>query len=127
MFGAPATTALPATPLSLAGDLLTAAALLVAIAVNAAVAAVVVRFFRLQLSTQWGAIIYAVLAIPVLYLLTTLVLFGALGAAAGVSLDRGSLFLFLWALPLALGISLEQFWMPPLDSLPAEPQEHQGR
>ncbi len=103
-----------------------AIASLVVLAVLAAahvlVAALVVRLLRVQLSSSWAPYVYAVILIPLLYTATTLVVLGALGVGDGIDLGRGTLFVSLFGLPLALGVALDVFWMPaPEDvELPAE-------
>lgn len=82
------------------------------VAVNTALAAVATRFFRLRLSTRWGAAVYTVLLVPVAFVGTTLVAFGALGVGSGLDLSRDVLVLLAFVAPLALGISVDMFLMP---------------
>ncbi|WP_254663065.1 hypothetical protein [Haladaptatus sp. W1] len=53
--------------------------LFVIILVNTVITAVVVRFFRLRLSTRWGAVVYTLLLVPLVYVVTTIVLSGVVG------------------------------------------------
>jgi len=110
------------TPLSLVGPAVTAALLLGLVALNTLIAAVAVRFFRLQLATQWGPVVYTALLVPVVYVVTALIVFGALGVGSGLGLDRGTLLVFFWGVPLSLGVSLDIFWIPPPEEIdvPAE-------
>jgi hypothetical protein len=109
-------------PLSTVGDAVTALVLFGLFAVNTLLAAVGVRFFRLQLSTRWGPVVYTLLTVPVLYVFTALVVFGALGVGSGLDLDQGTLLLFFWGVPLSLGASVDLFWVPPPEDVevPAE-------
>jgi hypothetical protein len=99
--------------MSTLGAAVTAAGVFAVLAVNAAIAAVAVRYFRLSLSTSWGAVAYTAVLVPLAYVVTTLVAFGALGIGAGVTIDTGTLVAFVWAVPFALGASFDLFWMPP--------------
>lgn len=88
--------------------------LLVLLAVNTLVAAVLTRFFRVHMETQWGGVVYAVLVTPVVLLVLTLLLgmllgpnLGTPGAVVGVTV------LF----PLSVGIALDYFWMPAPDEI----------
>jgi len=99
-------------PLSTIGAAVTAVVLLGLVAVNTLVAAVGVRFFRLQLETRWGPVVYTALLVPVVYVVTALVVFGALGVGTGLDLDQTTLAVFFWVVPLSLGVSLDFFWVP---------------
>lgn len=83
--------------------------------VHAAIAALATRIFRVRLHTRWAPVLYTLLVVPVLYVATSLVVLGALGvggAGSGVRLDRGTLLVLLFGLPLALGLAVDFFWMP---------------
>lgn len=96
--------------------------LLVMMGVNAAVAALMTRFFRVRLKTSWGPVVFALLLIPVVLLILTQIMSGA-----GFGFDIGSARLvigLLIVLPITLGLSFDYFWMPaPEDvDLPAKYQ-----
>lgn len=84
--------------------------LLVILAVNVAIAALATRFFRTQLDTRWGPVVFTVCIVPFALLISTLVLGGA-----GLGPDLGSPALVVGTtilLPMAVGISFDYFWMP---------------
>lgn len=91
--------------------------LLVVVSVNAAVAALAVRYFRYQLNTRWGAVAFTVAFVPVLYVATTLLLTGFLGLGGGLFDSVPALLMVTWALPFALGASFDLFWMPAPDEV----------
>lgn len=97
--------------------------LLVILAVNATVAALMTRFFRVRLSTRWGPLVFIAFLVPLVLLVLTLVLGGAgLGPNLGTpALVVGATIL----LPTAIGTSFDYFWMPNPDEveLPAEYRE----
>jgi len=85
--------------------------LLVVVSVNTAVAALATRFLRVRLHTRLGSAVYTATIVPVLLLVLTLVFGGVLrlgpdlgSAAAVVGL--------LVVLPLAVGVTVDFFWMP---------------
>jgi hypothetical protein len=80
--------------------------------VNTVVAAVTIRFFRLRLSTQWGAVLYTIIFIPVIYLVTTILLSGFVGFGGGGVQDRGTALILVWVIPFTLAVSLDIFWLP---------------
>jgi len=82
------------------------------VAVHTLVAAVVTRFFRLRLATTVGWVVYTLLAVPVVYVASALVFLGVLGVGQSLTLGRGTLLALVWGLPLALGVSLDLFWVP---------------
>ena len=82
------------------------------IAVNTVVAAVAIRFFRLRLSTRWGAAIYTVVFVPVIYLVTTILLSGFVGFGGSGVRDTGTALILVWVIPFTLAVSLDVFWMP---------------
>jgi hypothetical protein len=79
--------------------------------VNTLVAAVTIRFFRLRLTTRWGALLYTIIFIPLLYLVTTLLLSGFIGFG-GSGADRGTALILVWVIPFTLAVSLDIFWLP---------------
>ena len=85
---------------------------LLIIVVNTVVAAVAMRFFRLRLSTSWGAVVYTALVVPVLYVGLTILLSGFIGFGGSGVQDRGTALILVWVVPFTLALSLEFFWMP---------------
>jgi len=86
--------------------------LAVIVSVNAALAALATRYFRYQMNTRWGAALFTLVFVPLGYLVTTLVLAGFLGLGSGLFSNNGTLLAVTWALPFALGVSFDLFWMP---------------
>lgn len=101
--------------------------LVVIIAVNTTVAAVMARFFRLRLKTRLGAVIYTILLVPVVFVVTTLILSGVLGFGGEGLGDTGTALTLVWVLPFTLGYSIHLFWMPPIEEvqLPEQPRQRQ--
>ncbi|MFB6146089.1 MAG: hypothetical protein ABEJ08_00195 [Halobacteriaceae archaeon] len=95
----------------------TAAAFAFLVGLHTVVAAVSLRFFRLRLATRWAPVLYTALAVPVVYLATTLVILGALGVGGGVTVSRGQLVFVVMIAPLLLGYAVELFWLPPVDEV----------
>jgi hypothetical protein len=85
---------------------------LLIIVVNTVIAAVAIRFFRLRLSTLWGAVVYTALFVPLTYLVTTILLSGFIGFGGGGVRDRGTALILVWVVPFSLAVSLDVFWMP---------------
>ncbi|WP_128476556.1 hypothetical protein [Halorussus pelagicus] len=85
--------------------------------VNTVIAAVSIRFFRLRLTTQWGAVVYTAVFIPLVYVVTTIVLSGVVGFGGSGVQDRGTALVLVWVIPLTLAVSLELFWMPAPDEV----------
>ena len=90
--------------------------LAVIVAVHTAIAAVLTRLLRVRLSSQWGPIVYAVLLIPVVLVVSTLVLSGVLGLGSNLGSPQTALFLLV-AVPLALGVTIDYVWMPAPDEV----------
>lgn len=90
---------------------LTVTGFLVAIAVHTVIAVVGVRFLRVRLGTSWAPYIYAAIFIPLLYVPTTILLGGVMGAG-GATIEPGTLFVVAFFLPLALGVSIDLFLLP---------------
>jgi hypothetical protein len=83
--------------------------LLVIVGVNTLVAAVMTRLFRVRLDTDWGAAVFVALFVPVALTVLTILM----GSIAGPSLgSRGAVVGLLIVLPLALGVTVDVFWMP---------------
>lgn len=99
----------------------TAVAFLGVIAVHTGIAVVGLRFFRVRLGTTWAPFLYAVILIPIIYVPTTILFSGVL-SAGGATVDAGTLFGVLFLLPLAVGVSIDVFWLPAPDDVevPAE-------
>lgn len=86
---------------------------LLIIVVNTVVAAVAIRFFRLRLSTRWGAAVYTAVFVPIVYLATTILLSGFVGFGGEGVRNRGTALVLVWVIPFALAVTLDIFWMPP--------------
>jgi hypothetical protein len=85
--------------------------LLVILGINTAAAALLTRFFRVRLATQWGSALYAVVITPVVLLVSVLILGGFLGL--GPDLGSGlTVIVVTILLPLSVGIAFDYFWMP---------------
>jgi hypothetical protein len=82
--------------------------------VHTLIAAVMTRFFRLRLKTRWGPVIYALLLIPVVLVVTTLVFSGVLGI--GVDLGSpGNVIGLMVGMPMVLGFAIDMLYMPSPD------------
>lgn len=84
--------------------------LLIIIAINTAAAALLTRFFRVRLNTDWGPVIYTILLTPIV-----LVIFTQILGSLGFGFDLGSarlVFGTVVVLPFALGVTYDYFWMP---------------
>jgi hypothetical protein len=84
---------------------------LVIIGVNTAIAAIVTRFFRLRLATQWGTVLYLLVLAPPALLAVVLVLSGVLGLGGNLG-STGTVLAVTVGLPMALGAAIDVFWMP---------------
>jgi hypothetical protein len=96
--------------------------LLIIVGINTAAAALMTRFFRVRLDTDWGPVVFTIVIEPVVLTLILLVL----GSALGPNLNSASLVFGLTVvLPMALGVAFDYFWMPAPDDveLPAEYRE----
>ena len=95
--------------------------LLVIVGINAGAAALMTRFFRVRLDTDWGPVVFALLIEPVVLTLLVLVLSGVLGLGGNLG-SAGLVFGITVVLPMALGVAFDYFWMPAPDDveLPAE-------
>lgn len=84
--------------------------LFVMILVNATVTALMIRFFRVRLSTNWGPVVFAAVLIPPVLVVLTQAM-GALGL--GFDLGSPSVVAGLLILaPFVLGLTFDYFWMP---------------
>jgi hypothetical protein len=93
---------------------------LMIVGLHTLVAGIMMRFLRLRLATTWGQLLFAIVFIPLVLVVGTLVLSGGLGLGA----DLGSPVLALGVtvlLPLLLGVTIEYLYMePPPAQLPAQ-------
>ena len=90
--------------------------LCVIVLVNTALAALMTRFFRVRLKTDWGSLLYALLLIPVAMVFVLFVLSGVLGLGTDLG-SRVTVFAVTVAVPLALGLTFDYFWMPAPDEV----------
>jgi hypothetical protein len=79
-------------------------------------AAVATRFFRVQLKTDWGTVVYALTVTPVVLLMSTLILSGALAIGGDVG-NRGAALFLTVLVPMTLGFAFDLFWMPHPDEV----------
>lgn len=77
------------------------------------VAAVLTRFFRIRLKTQWGYVVYSFALIPVVLAVSTLVFFGVFPIGAGLNLNVPALLGASVGMPLALGFAIDTLYVPP--------------
>ncbi|WP_336002455.1 hypothetical protein [Halorientalis halophila] len=99
------------------------AGLLVIVALNTAIAALATRFFRVRLNTQWGSAVYAAVLTPIPLVGTTLLL----GSVLGPNLGSANAVLGLTvAVPLAVGIAFDYFWMPSPEEVDVPDRRRQG-
>jgi len=90
--------------------------LLVIVLVNSALAALMTRFFRVRLETAWGSILYALFLIPLTMVVVLFVLSGVFGLGVDLG-SRATVIAITIAVPLALGITFDYFWMPAPDDV----------
>ncbi|WP_299331562.1 hypothetical protein [Haloplanus sp.] len=80
---------------------------------NTLLAAVMTRFFRIQLDTRWGAVVYTVFIVPVVLAVTTI---GAFSLGVGVDLGSTAAALGLMVgLPMGLGVTIDVLYVPAPD------------
>jgi len=84
--------------------------------VHTAIAATMTRFFRVRLTTRWGGLLYALLLCPVVLVGTTLLFSGIFGLGPNLGSAAAVVGLVV-ALPLAIGITFDYFWMPAPDDV----------
>jgi hypothetical protein len=96
-------------------DLAGVVGVLAIVAVNTAIAAVLTRFFRLQLATRWGSALYALVVIPIVHILVLLLASGVLGL--GATMGRATAIVVTVVVPLGLGGAIDVFWMPPPEAV----------
>ncbi len=90
--------------------------LLVVVGVHTAIAALLIRFFRVRLATRWGPILYALTLIPVILLASTLLLTGLLKVGANLGGPLTALFVTI-IVPVSLGLTVDYVWMPHPDEI----------
>ena len=76
------------------------------------VAAVMTRFFRVRLETDWGAVVYAAMLIPVALVALTLVFSGVLGIGPDLGSNLAVLAVMV-GVPAALGATIDVLYMEP--------------
>ena len=91
--------------------------LLVIVLLNSAMTALMTRFFRVRLKTRWGSLVYAVLLCPIAMFVVLLLLSGPLPLGDGLELSTSATLLTTIAIPLAVGITFDYFWMPSPDEV----------
>jgi hypothetical protein len=77
---------------------------------NTLLAAVMTRFFRIQLDTRWGSAVYTAFLVPIVLVVTTIVAF-----SLGVGVDLGSTaaaLALLVGLPMGLGVTIDVLYVP---------------
>ncbi|MFB6250218.1 MAG: hypothetical protein ABEI27_00780 [Halobellus sp.] len=84
----------------------------VVLVIHTLLAAVLTRFFRLRLKTQWGYVIYSFVLTPVALLITTLIFFGVFPIGSSLNLGATTLVGAAVGLPLALGFTIDTLYVP---------------
>jgi hypothetical protein len=88
-------------------------------------AAVLTRFFRIRLDTDWGAAVYVALLVPLALLVTTLVFAGVMGIGSGFELNRALVLGLFVGMPTVLGATVDVLYMtPPEEYELPEPAEN---
>lgn len=87
------------------------AGILVIVVVQTAIAALLTRLFRVRLKTRWGAVVFALLIVPLVLTLSTLLLSGLLSLGGDLG-TRGTAIFVTIGVPLALGLTIDYVWMP---------------
>ena len=82
--------------------------------VHTVIAAVMTRFLRLRLNTQWGPVVYAAVLVPVVLVVTTLVFSGVLGIGFDLG-SPGAVVGLMVGMPLVLGFAVDVLYMPSPD------------
>lgn len=85
--------------------------LLAILFVNTALAALLTRFFRVQMKTDWGSAVYIVSVVPVLQLVILLLGSGVLNLGPDVGSPTMVVGLTI-VTPMAVGVAFDYFWMP---------------
>lgn len=81
------------------------------VVVHTAIAAVATRFFRVRMQTRWSAALYAIVFVPLLLVVSTMILSGPFRIGATVG-SRTTAVMLVIAIPLTLGYAIDLFWMP---------------
>jgi heme/copper-type cytochrome/quinol oxidase subunit 1 len=90
--------------------------------VHALVAAVMTRFFRIRLETDWGTVVYTLLFVPVVLFVLTQLFTGVLGIGPNLGSPTTALAVMV-GLPLAVGVTVDVLYMrPPEEYDLPEPQ-----
>lgn len=84
--------------------------------VHTAIAAITTRFFRIRLSSQWGAALYAAILVPMLLVASTMLLSGPFGIGTAAA-DRTTALIVVIGIPLTLGVTIDLLWMPHPDEV----------
>jgi hypothetical protein len=85
----------------------------VVLVINTLIAAVMTRFFRLRLKTRAGAVLYALLLIPLALFVTTMLFGAVIPGEVSVGLLLG-----LWiGMPLVLGFTIDVLYVPAPDEI----------
>ncbi len=92
----------------------------VIIGIHTAIAAVLIRFFRLRLATRWGTALFALFFVP-LALVVSLLIVGQFPVFSGIGRDTVMMVTIL--LPLLLGFAIDLFWMPAPEDVELARQE----
>lgn len=90
--------------------------MLVVLALHTLAAAVITRYFRVVLNTDWGWVVYTLFFVPSVLLLSTLFFTGPLGAG----IDLGSptaVFAIMILLPLSVGVAIDVLYIPPPEEI----------
>lgn len=86
----------------------------IVVGIHTMLAAVLTRFFRIRLDTQWGSAIYSLVLIPIVLVVATLFFTGVLGIGGGFDIRSRVLVLAaLIGLPMALGVTVDVLYMAP--------------
>lgn len=93
-------------------SLLALALTVVVLAVHTLLTAVMARFFRIRLHTQWGWVAYTLVVTPIVLTVTTILS----GIVIPQLFDSAALLLAVFVgLPLALGFTIDLLYVPPPD------------
>lgn len=77
---------------------------------NTLLAAVMTRFFRIQLETRWGAVVYTAFLVPIVLVVTTI---AAFSLGVGVDLGNAAVVVGLMVgMPTGLGAAIDVLYVP---------------
>ncbi|EMA36620.1 hypothetical protein [Halococcus hamelinensis] len=88
----------------------------VVVLVNTGIAAVGTRLLRVTLATWWGVAVYGLVLVPAVETAVALVLTGPVGLGPNLGTPTAVMALVV-ALPFALGVAIDFFWMPAPDEV----------